>query len=82
MRHNGIHTLDFNTDAEEWWVQEVIAHRGKTSRNQDCTPGYYNFEGAENRRQDGNYNGTMKQYLGHMSHIRDNMADHFVFTQR
>jgi cation diffusion facilitator CzcD-associated flavoprotein CzcO len=82
VRHNGIHSLDCDTDAEEWWVQEVIAHRGKTSRNQDCTPGYYNFEGAENRRQDGNYNGTMKQYLGHMSHIRDNMADHFVFTQR
>ena len=32
-------------------------HRGKTSRNADCTPGYYNFEGEFNRRQDGNYNG-------------------------
>tara|TARA_B100000953_G_scaffold15609_1_gene13738 strand:- start:224 stop:2005 length:1782 start_codon:yes stop_codon:yes gene_type:complete len=81
-RRNEIHSLDCTIDAEEWWVQEVISHRGKTSRNKDCTPGYYNFEGAENRRQDGNYNGTMKQYLGHMSHIRDNMSDHFVFTQR
>ncbi|MBM45824.1 MAG: monooxygenase, partial [Acidimicrobiaceae bacterium] len=62
VRQNQIHSLDCTYDAEERWVQEVIAHRGKTSRNRDCTPGYYNFEGAENRRQDGNYNGTMKQY--------------------
>ena len=82
VRQNDIHSLDCTHQAEEQWVQEVIAHRGKTNRNRDCTPGYYNFEGADNRRQDGNYNGTMKQYLGHMSEIRENMADHFVFTHR
>ena len=82
VRQNDIHSLDCTHQAEEQWVQEVIAHRGKTNRNRDCTPGYYNFEGADNRRQDGNYNGTMKQYLGHMSEIRENMADHFVCTHR
>ena len=82
VRQNEIHSLDCTYDAEERWVQEVIAHRGKTSRNRDCTPGYYNFEGAENRRQDGNYNGTMKQYLDHMSEIRDKMSEHFAFTHR
>tara|TARA_B100002052_G_scaffold3599_1_gene3208 strand:+ start:3252 stop:5024 length:1773 start_codon:yes stop_codon:yes gene_type:complete len=82
VRQNQIHSLDCTYDAEERWVQEVIAHRGKTSRNRDCTPGYYNFEGAENRRQDGNYNGTMKQYLDHMSEIRDKMSEHFAFTER
>lgn len=82
VRQNQIHSLDCTYDAEERWVQEVIAHRGKTSRNRDCTPGYYNFEGAENRRQDGNYNGTMKQYLDHMSAIRDKMSEHFAFTHR
>ena len=82
VRQNQIHSLDCTYDAEERWVQEVIAHRGKTSRNRDCTPGYYNFEGAENRRQDGNYNGTMKQYLDHMSEIRDKMSEHFAFTHR
>src|SRR6185503_13306422 len=43
-RTRGHHTIDATPAAEEWWVQEVIAHRGKTSRNADCTPGYYNFE--------------------------------------
>ncbi len=32
-------TIDVTPEAEEWWVQEVIEHRGKTTRNQDCTPG-------------------------------------------
>ena len=82
VRKAEIHSLDCNETAEEWWVQQVIEHRGTTSRNKDCTPGYYNFEGADNRRQDGNYNGTMKEYLDHMSDIRSNMADNFVFTRR
>ena len=81
-RKNAIHSLDCTNEAEEAWVQEVISHRGKTTRNRDCTPGYYNFEGAENRRQDGNYNGTMKDYLTHMSSIREHMSDNFLFTRR
>ena len=59
------HSLDVTPEAEEWWVQQVIANRGKTSRNADCTPGYYNFEGESQRRQDGNYNGTYPQYMAH-----------------
>ena len=47
-------------------MQEVIAHRGKTSRNAECTPGYYNFEGEFNRRQDGNYNGGFPKYYDHL----------------
>jgi len=66
---------------EQWWVDEVIAHRGKTSRNQDCTPGYYNFEGEFNRRQDGNYNGGFLQYYTHMQSIRDTLPEHFVFSR-
>ena len=48
-------------------MQEVIANRGKTNRNHECTPGYYNFEGAENRRQDGNYNGGFAAYTDHIA---------------
>ena len=56
----------------------MIENRGKTSRNKDCTPGYYNFEGAENRRrQDGNYNGTMRQYLDFMRDVREKIATNF-----
>jgi hypothetical protein len=61
-------------------VQEVIAHRGKTSRNQDCTPGYYNFEGEANRRQDGNYNGGFLKYYNHMQDVKAEMESHFVLS--
>jgi cation diffusion facilitator CzcD-associated flavoprotein CzcO len=79
-RDNGHAVIDVAPDTEEWWVQEVIAHRGKTSRNQDCTPGYYNFEGEFNRRQDGNYNGGFAQYYAHMQEVRADLAKHFVFA--
>ncbi|MGD8833110.1 MAG: NAD(P)/FAD-dependent oxidoreductase [Pseudomonadales bacterium] len=81
VRRHGYRTLDPTEDAEEWWVQEVIAHRGKTSRNRDCTPGYYNFEGEDNRRQDGNYNGGFRQYFLHQGEVRAHMAENFEFTR-
>jgi cation diffusion facilitator CzcD-associated flavoprotein CzcO len=79
-RAGGHATIDVTPDAEEWWVREVIAHRGKTSRNQDCTPGYYNFEGEFNRRQDGNYNGGFQQYFEHMKSVRDQLPKYFAFS--
>ncbi|MEM9622558.1 MAG: NAD(P)/FAD-dependent oxidoreductase [Pseudomonadota bacterium] len=80
VRSNGFHSMDPTHEAEEWWVQEVIKHRGKTSRNQECTPGYYNFEGESNRRQDGNYNGGFRQYFTHQGEVREQMAENFQFT--
>jgi len=80
VRSNDLHSLDPTPEAEEWWVQEVIKHRGKTSRNADCTPGYYNFEGENNRRQDGNYNGGFKQYFKFQGKVRDKMSENFDFT--
>ena len=81
VRDHGYDTIDVTHDAEEWWVQEVIAHRGKTTRNQECTPGYYNFEGQENRRQDGNYNGGFARYVDHIGEIEADMDSSFVFTK-
>ncbi len=78
-REHGAAAIDVTPETEEWWVQEVIAHRGKTSRNADCTPGYYNFEGEFNRRQDGNYNGGFYQYYTHMQSIRGELEKHFLF---
>jgi cation diffusion facilitator CzcD-associated flavoprotein CzcO len=80
VRANGHKTLDPTDEAEEWWVQEVIKHRGKTNRNQECTPGYYNFEGESNRRQDGNYNGGFRQYFAHQRQVRENMERRFDFS--
>ena len=77
VRSNGHHTLDVTDEAEEWWVQNVIKHRGKTSRSEECTPGYYNFEGNEQRRQDGNYNGGFRQYFEHQGEVREKMEENF-----
>ncbi len=77
VRANGHHTLDVTGEAEEWWVQNVIKHRGKTSRSEECTPGYYNFEGNEQRRQDGNYNGGFRQYFEHQGQVREKMEENF-----
>jgi len=79
-RRHGFQSIDATREAEEWWVQEVIEHRGKTSRNQECTPGYYNFEGEFQRRQDGNYNGGFFQYCNHLSEVQKRMDEHFAFT--
>jgi cyclohexanone monooxygenase len=78
-RRHDYRTIDVSPAAEEWWVQEVIEHRGKTSRNQECTPGYYNFEGEFQRRQDGNYNGGFNRYCTHMEEVRAQMERNFIF---
>jgi hypothetical protein len=75
-------SLDATSKAEEWWVQEVVEQRGMTSFNQECTPGYYNFEGEFQRRQDGNSNGTFFQYCNHLNEVRARMDAHFTFTNR
>jgi cation diffusion facilitator CzcD-associated flavoprotein CzcO len=80
-RDQGYAEIDVSPGTEEWWVQEVIEHRGKTSRNQDCTPGYYNFEGEFNRRQDGNYNGGFLRYFTHMQSVRGELDKHFMFSK-
>ena len=77
VRRNGHQTLDVTNEAEEWWVQEVIKHRGKTNRSEECTPGYYNFEGNEQRRQDGNYNGGFRRYFESQGEVREKMAENF-----
>ena len=79
VRERNHTTIDAAPDTEQWWVDEVIRHRGKTNRNKECTPGYYNFEGEENRRQDGNYNGGFYQYFLHMEEVRKDMEKHFRF---
>lgn len=81
VRSSGFDAIDVTPEAEQWWVDEVIAHRGKTNRNAECTPGYYNFEGAENRRQDGNYNGGFHAYIDHINEIEADLGQSFTFTR-
>ncbi|MFT3853801.1 MAG: NAD(P)/FAD-dependent oxidoreductase [Ilumatobacteraceae bacterium] len=79
-REHGYTTIDCSEESEQWWVQEVIEHRGTTNRNAECTPGYYNFEGNENRRQDGNYNGGFPAYIDHVADVETAMERHFACT--
>jgi cation diffusion facilitator CzcD-associated flavoprotein CzcO len=79
VREHGHSMIDAAPETEEWWVREVIRHRGKTNRNMECTPGYYNFEGESNRRQDGNYNGGMLQYCTHLAEVQNDLEQHFRF---
>jgi cation diffusion facilitator CzcD-associated flavoprotein CzcO len=81
-RTNDFQTIEPTSEAEEWWVQEVIKNRGTTNFNAECTPGYYNNEGEDTRRQDGNYNGGFQQYLNFQQEVRDDMQKHFVFTKK
>ncbi|MBV1876755.1 MAG: NAD(P)/FAD-dependent oxidoreductase [Pseudomonadales bacterium] len=81
-RKNDCEAMEVNRDTEEWWVQEVIAHRGKTDRNKDCTPGYYNFEGEDNRRQDGTYNGGFKRYVELLEESKSKMNDMFATRKK
>ena len=79
-RAHGHATIDAKPEIEQWWVDEVIRHRGKTNRNKECTPGYYNFEGESNRRQDGNYNGGFYQYFLHLEAAKEQIGQSFNFT--
>jgi cation diffusion facilitator CzcD-associated flavoprotein CzcO len=81
VRRHGYTTLDVTPESEEWWVQQVIEHRGKTNRNAECTPGYYNFEGEFNRRQDGNYNAGFPKYYAHLGNVREDIERHFAFNE-
>jgi cation diffusion facilitator CzcD-associated flavoprotein CzcO len=80
-RRHDHQAMDATEKAEEWWVQEVIANRGKTSRSADCTPGYYNFEGEEQRRQDGNYNGSFPRYIAHVRDVSSKISENFDFSE-
>jgi cation diffusion facilitator CzcD-associated flavoprotein CzcO len=79
VRDHGHTTIDAKYETEEWWVGEVIKNRARTNRNKECTPGYYNFEGEDQRKQDGNYNGSFLQYYEHMTHLKKDMEKHYSF---
>jgi len=81
-RKHGYATIEVTPEAEDWWVQEVINFRGKTDRNKECTPGYYNFEGEFNRRQDGTYNGGFYRYVSHTKEAQADMEKYFRFGNK
>jgi hypothetical protein len=71
--------IDAAPVTEQWWVDEVIRNRARTNRNKECTPGFHNFEGEDQRKQDGICNGTFLQYFEHLGRVRQDMEAHFRF---
>ena len=62
LREHGLRRMDVTEQAEADWVAEVVARRGRTNFNENCTPGYYNHEGEKGHRQDGIYTGGFPRY--------------------
>jgi len=81
IRHTlegGYKTVEVSQAAEDDWVKLMSSSFGLLG-SLECTPGYYNFEGESNRRQDGNYNGGFLQYFNHMAEVRSKMLNSFIF---
>ena len=57
VRRNGFTTIDPKPDAEEWWVQEVIAHPGARRLTQSYSSGCGAHEPAR-RRTSGSHPGA------------------------
>jgi cyclohexanone monooxygenase len=46
MDKRGLRTVEPTVDAEQAWVDEVVAHSGpRLEQLRSCTPSYYNHEG-------------------------------------
>jgi cation diffusion facilitator CzcD-associated flavoprotein CzcO len=77
VQETGYSSIEPMAETEEWWVGEVVKNRARTNRNKECTPGYYNFEGEEQRKQDGNYMGRFQQYCDDMSKVSADRKSYF-----
>ena len=70
----GFHTVEPDMAAQDAWVNLVLSGRGMLIGSTECTPGYYNNEGAgltdKNRHQLGHPGGA-KAFFQHIAAWRD-----------
>jgi len=70
--------LHVKMEKEKWWVGKCIENRGKTNYSENCTPGYYNFEGQTDRpRQNGVYGGGQIEYNEQMENVANAIPEFF-----
>jgi len=73
--HNGASTVEPTLEAQNAWVDLVLSGQGMLIGNTECTPGYYNNEGAglseKNRHQLGHPAGA-RAFFAHIAAWRDN----------
>ncbi|MEL6416721.1 MAG: monooxygenase, partial [Pseudomonadota bacterium] len=71
---SGSQTVEPTLDAQNAWVDLVLSGQGMMIGNTECTPGYYNNEGAglteENRHQLGHPGGA-KAFFAHIAKWRE-----------
>ncbi|HTY27710.1 MAG TPA: monooxygenase, partial [Mycobacterium sp.] len=74
---HGATEVEATADAEETWVQTVVARSaGTAERARSCTPGYYNREGQANAatRQGSFFFGGPTEYADILARWRDDGA--------
>ena len=68
-------------ETEQWWVDEVIRHQGKTNRNRECLRRAITISKANRTgRQDGNYNGGFQHAATHLAAVKQDIEKHFNFA--
>ncbi|QZA06463.1 NAD(P)/FAD-dependent oxidoreductase [Mycolicibacter heraklionensis] len=81
----GVTALEATADAEQSWVDAVVARSGVIAgRRETCTPGYYNREGHANERlrQDSFFFGSPTEYADILTAWRDaGTLDGFTITR-
>ncbi len=72
--NEGFNQVEPNIEAQEAWVNLVLSGQGMLIGNTECTPGYYNNEGAgltdKNRHQLGHPGGA-RAFFQHIANWRD-----------
>ena len=72
--HEGFAALEPSQAAQDAWVEMVLSGQGMLIGNTECTPGYYNNEGAgltEKNRHGLGHPGGAKAYFAHIAAWRD-----------
>jgi len=71
---DGCSAVEANADAQQAWVDLVLSGQGMLIGNTECTPGYYNNEGAgltDKNRHGLGHPGGAKAFFKHIAAWRD-----------
>ena len=72
--NQAFNTIEPNLAAQDAWVEMVLSGQGMLIGNTECTPGYYNNEGAgltEKNRHGLGHPGGAKAYFAHIAAWRE-----------
>ena len=80
MLHSGMRTIEPTQDSEDRWVADIVKGFALAKDFQtNCTPGYYNNEGAPDPRK-ASYPGGLGAYLRELERFADQREKLFAIT--